>query len=92
MDCGAPTRTSGQALFQRVRFAQPFAALHTARTAEFPDVVQLWRNKRVKSLMSLRWKAHYIHPVLFIVITIYKPSIDEFAFRQDFDILTLIIE
>jgi len=30
MDFGAPTRTSGQALFQRVRFAQPSAALHTA--------------------------------------------------------------
>ena len=41
MDCGAPTRTSGQALFQRVRFAQPSAALHTARTAELADVMPL---------------------------------------------------
>jgi len=46
MDCGAPTRTSGQALFQRVRFAQPSAALHTARTAEFTDVVQLWNQQQ----------------------------------------------
>ena len=39
IDHGAPTRISGQALFQRVRFAQPSAALHTARTAEVTDVV-----------------------------------------------------
>jgi hypothetical protein len=46
MDYGAPTRTSGQALFQRVRFAQPSAALHTARTAEFTDDVQLWSQRQ----------------------------------------------
>jgi hypothetical protein len=46
MTCGAPTRTSGQALFQRVRFAQPSAALHTARTAEFTDNVQLWSQRQ----------------------------------------------
>jgi len=46
MDCGAPTRTSGQALFQRVRFAQPSAALHTARTAELSDVMQLWSQRQ----------------------------------------------
>jgi len=46
MDYGAPTRTSGQALFQRVRFAQPSAALHTARTAELADVMPLWNHRK----------------------------------------------
>ena len=29
LECDAPTRISGQALFQKVRFAQPSAAFHT---------------------------------------------------------------